>query len=92
MAPRRLSKLVYRVDDSTPSDAGQYGRFVEQVWFEYQAGRVGRVVAALPDLIKNAQRLEDDPRSRGVGWPVSVGVHHLAATLLSKIVKLTSLR
>jgi hypothetical protein len=55
------------------------------VWFEYQAGRVGRVVAALPDLIKNAQRLEDHPGPDGLGWTVSARVHHLAATTLSKV-------
>src|SRR5690348_1080572 len=44
MAPRRLSKLLYRAEESTPPpDPERYARYVEQVWFEYQAGRVGRV-------------------------------------------------
>jgi transcriptional regulator with XRE-family HTH domain len=86
MAPRRLSKLLYRVEDSTPPpDPDRYARFVEQVWFEYQAGRVGRVVAALPDLIRNAQRLEDNPGPSSSGWAVSARIHHLAATTLSKV-------
>jgi transcriptional regulator with XRE-family HTH domain len=85
MAPRRLSKLLYRAEESTPPDPHRYARYVEQVWFEYQAGRVGRVVAALPELIRNAQLLEDNPGPAGLGWAVSARVHHLAATTLSKV-------
>src|SRR5262245_60946595 len=56
MAPRRLSKMLYRpAEASEPPDTAVVGRFTEQVWFEYQAGRIGRVVSALPELIRNAQ-------------------------------------
>ncbi len=86
MAPRRLSKLLYRAEEVTSGpNAGEYGRFVEQVWFEYQAGRVGRVVAALPELLRNAQLLEDNPGAARQGWAVSARIHHLAATTLSKV-------
>lgn len=85
MAPRRLSRLLYRPEDEAPLDAAVVGRFTEQVWFEYQAGRVGRVIAALPELIRNAQQLEDEPGDDRAGWAVSARVHHLAATTLSAI-------
>jgi tetratricopeptide (TPR) repeat protein len=53
---------------------------------DYQHGRLGRVIAALPGLIKSAQALEEtsglaDPRP----WIVSARIHHLAATTLAKI-------
>jgi transcriptional regulator with XRE-family HTH domain len=87
MAPRRLSRLFSNQAPEGRATPGpdRYARFVEQVWFEYQAGRLGRVVAALPDLIATAQRLEDDPGAERAGWAVSARVHHLAATTLSKI-------
>jgi transcriptional regulator with XRE-family HTH domain len=86
MAPRRLSRLLYRPTESaTPPDPAVVGRFAEQVWFEYQAGRIGRVVTALPELIRTAQLLEDEPGSDRAGWAVSARVHHLAATTLSKV-------
>lgn len=86
MSPRRLSRLLYRAEssDSGP-DVEQAARYVEQVWLEYQAGRVGRVVAALPHLIETAQRLEDAADPSGEGWAVSARVHHLASTTLSKV-------
>lgn len=85
MAPRRLSRLLYRPTDATsPVDPAVVARFIEQVWFEYQAGRVGRVVAALPELIRTVQQLEDEPGD-GPSWAVSARVHHLAATTMSKI-------
>jgi tetratricopeptide (TPR) repeat protein len=68
-----------------PPDAVVVSRFTEQVWFEYQAGRIGRVVSALPELIRNAQLLEDEPGSDRAGWAVSARIHHLAATTLSKV-------
>src|SRR4051812_45213306 len=62
MAPRRLSRLLYAAQRPTDRpDPHVVGRYAEQVWFEYQAGRLGRVVGALPALIKAAQILEDEP-------------------------------
>jgi len=86
MAPRRLSRLLYRAQEATgPPDPAGVGRYAEQVWFEYQAGRLGRVVRALPGLIKSAQELEDNPGDSRRGWAVSARVHHLASTTLSKV-------
>jgi hypothetical protein len=86
MAARRLSRLLYRPTESgTPPDPAVVGRFAEQVWFEYQSGRIGRVVTALPELIRTAQLLEDEPGNDRSGWAVSARVHHLAATTLSKV-------
>lgn len=87
MAPRRLSRMFAAGTGESASlpTADRYARYVEQVWFEYQAGRLGRVVATLPELIATAQRLEDDPGEDRAGWAVSARVHHLAATALSKV-------
>ncbi len=87
MSPGRLSRLLYRPDesDNNPPDPAVVGRYTEQVWFEYQAGRIGRVVAALPSLIADAQRLEDEAGTNRTGWAVSSRIHHLAATTLSKV-------
>jgi hypothetical protein len=86
MTPRRLSKFLYPVEDSpAPVEAARYARFVEQVWFEYQAGRVGRVISQLPALIKNAQRLEEEPDNSRGAWAVSARIHHLATTTLCKV-------
>ena len=86
MAPRRLSRVLYTAREQTaPLDPVSTGRHAEQVWFEYQAGRLGRVVRALPALIKSAQALEDEPGEARTGWAVSARVHHLASTTLSKV-------
>jgi transcriptional regulator with XRE-family HTH domain len=86
MAPSRLSRLLYRDETaSEPVDPERSRRYVEQIWFEFQAGRVGRVVAVLPDLISTAQRLENDRENDKGGWAVSARIHHLAATTLSKV-------
>jgi transcriptional regulator with XRE-family HTH domain len=86
MSPSRLSRLLYgpAEPDAAP-DPATMSRYAEQVWFEFQAGRVGRVVAALPNLIRTAQQLEDNPGEDRAGWAVSARVHHLAATTLSKV-------
>ena len=86
MAPRRLSRVLYAVQQQSQApDPSSVARYTEQVWAEYQAGRLGRVVRSMPALIKSAQRLEDEPGVRGLGWAVSARVHHLASTTLSKV-------
>jgi transcriptional regulator with XRE-family HTH domain len=86
MTPRRLSRLLYESDGAgRPMGVAGAGRYVEQVWAEYQAGRLGRVISALPGLVGAAQRLEDDPGDSGRGWAVSARTHHLATTALIKI-------
>jgi transcriptional regulator with XRE-family HTH domain len=86
MSPRRFSRLLYGSDTSEESPSVEASaRYAEQVWFEFQAGRVGRVVAALPALIRTAQQLEDSAGEDRREWGVSARVHHLAATTLSKV-------
>ena len=86
LAPRRLSRVLFADGwDGEPPDPEREARYVEQVWLEYQAGRVAAVVAALPALLTTAQRLEADPGPRRLGWAVSARIHHLASTTLSKV-------
>jgi transcriptional regulator with XRE-family HTH domain len=90
MAPRRLSRILYRGDRSGggPPPVAWAQRHVESVWRDYQAGRVGRVIGALPELITMAQHLEDSPgegEQHRQSWAVSARTHHLAATTLSKV-------
>src|SRR3954447_2682582 len=87
MTPRRLSRTLFRpVAPPAPMPVDQAARLVERVWNNYQQGRIGRVTAELPKLIKLAQDLEDGavPDERQ-GWAVSARTHHLAATTLSKV-------
>jgi transcriptional regulator with XRE-family HTH domain len=90
MALRRLSRILYRGghSDREPPPISWAQRHVESAWREYQSGRVGRVIAVLPDLINVAQQLEDSPgegEQRRQSWAVSARAHHLAATTLSKV-------
>ncbi len=90
MTPRRLSRTLFGAGSPVVSaDPEPSARFVEQTWDEYQAGRLGRVIKALPGLIEVAQQLEDaasagDANARSC-WAVSARTHHLAATALSKV-------
>lgn len=86
MSPHRLSRVLFRspTDGDVP-DAARTARYVEQVWAEYQAGRVGRVVSVLSGLIATAQALEDAPGPTARGWAVSARIHHLASTTLTKV-------
>lgn len=83
MHPRRLSRVLFADPASErPADPVRTARLTEAVWAQYQGGRIGQTVAALPDLIRTAQTLESaDPNA----WDVSARIHHLAATTLSKI-------
>jgi hypothetical protein len=90
MSPRRLSRLLFgpEADAQLPTPTPSAVR-VEQAWNDYQGGRLGSVVAALPALLQTAQELEDRA-ARGEGdrhdcWAVSSRTHHLAATTLAKI-------
>src|SRR6478609_8008708 len=88
MSPTRLSRTLFadRVV-TTQLNVGQVANRVEAGWADYQSGRLGRVIAALPDLIRSAQLLEDVQSSQGqqAVWAASARCHHLAATTLSKI-------
>lgn len=90
MSPRRLSRLLFgpEADAQLPSP-GPMAQFVEGTWSDYQAGRLGKVIAALPGLLQTAQELEDrasrSAAERRSCWAVSARIHHLAATTLAKI-------
>lgn len=86
MAPRRLSRVLYGPDASPQVKASSVRVFAEQGWADFQRGRLGKVVAALPGLIRSAQALEDrDGPSGQSQWAISARIHHLAASTLSKI-------
>ncbi|MFI5561812.1 helix-turn-helix domain-containing protein [Amycolatopsis japonica] len=90
MAPRRLSRTLFSSAMSPEYiDPAPVAQLVEGAWSSYQKGDLGRVVAALPGLIKTSQGMEsasaDDESYRRACAAVSARVHHLAATTLSKI-------
>lgn len=90
MSPRRLSRLLFgpEAEAQLPTPAPIAVR-VEKAWNDYQGGRLGSVIAALPGLLQTAQELEDRATRRGEDrhdcWAVSARTHHLAATTLAKI-------
>ncbi|MCL6300505.1 helix-turn-helix domain-containing protein [Streptomyces kronopolitis] len=90
MSPRRLSRLLFgpEVEVQLPTPAPLAVQ-VEHAWNDYQGGRLGSVIAALPGLLRTAQELEDRATRRGGDrrdcWAVSARAHHLAATTLAKI-------
>lgn len=91
MAPGRLSRVLFMQTPSIePPDPQQSARLIEFLWNDYQRGRIGNVVANLPNLIRTAQQLEDHSTDRStnahrLSWAVSARTHHLAATTLSKV-------
>jgi transcriptional regulator with XRE-family HTH domain len=85
MAPHRLSRRLFTVQ--TPgwrANLEQTRRLTESTWDDYQRGRVTRVIAILPQLIRSAQALEEH-ESNKARWRVSSRIHHLAATTLIKV-------
>ncbi|MGC7103104.1 helix-turn-helix domain-containing protein [Amycolatopsis lurida] len=90
MAPRRLSRTLFSSSMSPEYiDPAPIAQLAEGAWSSYQKGDLGRVVAALPGLIKTSQAMEtisgDDGAYRRACAAVSARVHHLAATTLSKV-------
>jgi len=86
MAPRRLSRRLYGRDVAIDVDPDGVARLTELVWMQFQDGRLGHVIEALPGLIDSAQHLEDAPGDPGHdAWAVSARIHHLAASTLAKI-------
>jgi len=72
MAPRRLSRRLYGRDVSIDVDPDGVARLTELVWMQFQDGRLGHVIEALPGLIESAQQLEDAPGDPGHdAWAVS---------------------
>ncbi|MDX3711264.1 helix-turn-helix domain-containing protein [Streptomyces europaeiscabiei] len=90
MSPRRLSRLLFgpEAESQLPSPGPVTPR-VEAAWDDYQSGRLGKVIAALPGLLQTAQGLEDRAvraaAERMESWAVSARIHHLAATTLAKV-------
>lgn len=89
MAPQRLSKTLFGGSiDPEHVDPQPVARWTENAFGDYQDGRIGRVVATLPKLIKTAQQMEStggDGSYRRRVAAVSARIHHLAATTLSKV-------
>jgi transcriptional regulator with XRE-family HTH domain len=88
MAPRRLSRALFPAGEGEHPDLDRVTALTRYAWDDYQEGRLGPVVAALPGLIESSQQLEDaaadsTERRRQTLW-VSARVHHLAATTLMK--------
>ena len=89
MAPQRLSRTLFAGSiEPEYVDPRPVARWTEDAWNDYQGGRIGRVVAALPRLIKAAQQMEaagGDTDYKRRCAAVSARIHHLAATTLSKV-------
>lgn len=86
MSHRRLSRTLFGSSGAT-AELDSTERITEFTWTDYQRGRTGKVIAALPNLLRSAQSLEDAPLGGQESrcWAVSARIHHLAATTLAKI-------
>src|SRR4051794_11743908 len=80
MTPRRLSRLLYAGTFSPEVNVQHMAVFAEQGWSDFQRGRVGKVVAVLPNMIGSAQALEDqasgDPGLECLSAHPPPGGHH----------------
>lgn len=88
MSPRRYSLILFGSDTNAQALDVETSRvLVEQAWDDYQRGRMGRALAALPGLLQIAQDLEDASRAvpDNRQWIVSARIHHLASTSLAKV-------
>lgn len=89
MAPQRLSKTLFGGGfEPEYVDPKPVAQWTKDAWSDYQGGRIGKVVAALPRLIKTAQQMESaggDGSYKRQCAAVSARIHHLAATTLSKV-------
>jgi transcriptional regulator with XRE-family HTH domain len=86
MDPGRLSRVLRpRPPGAGEIDGARAAQLVEYAWSDYQRGRLGGVIAQLPNLIRSAQLLEDVADGERRPWVVSARTHHLAATALSKV-------
>jgi transcriptional regulator with XRE-family HTH domain len=86
LAPQRLAASLFPAQSARQRpDPKATAKHVEHVWFAYQAGRLDRVLGALPSLIGTAGQQEGSGRQDRSGWAISARVHHLAATALSKV-------
>lgn len=88
MTPRRLSRVLFGRNEAAPVEVSPVERLTELAWGDFQRGRLGSVITALPSLITSAQQLEDaagDLVDTRAAWAVSARIHHLGASTLSKI-------
>lgn len=86
MTPRRLSRVLFAAPTTNDlPDVERTTRLTEAVWAQYQAGRIGQAVAALPDLLRTAQAMEYSASNLPDAWACSARIHHLGATTLSKV-------
>lgn len=53
MQPRRLSRVLFAAQ-TTRTDSAATATLTEHAWSDFQAGRIGRVISALPSLISTA--------------------------------------
>ncbi|TCO43602.1 transcriptional regulator with XRE-family HTH domain [Kribbella antiqua] len=86
MAPRRLSRVLFATEEAIrPPNLEHIASLTEGAWDHYQQGRIGQAVVVLPELIRAAQAVEGDTSNGGRGPALSARIHHLAATILTKI-------
>ena len=85
MSHRRLSPTLFGELAGDAIAVEPVITYTEYAWTDYQRGRLGRVIAALPGLIKSAQTLEEHSADDHQTWLVSARIHHLTATTLAKI-------
>ncbi len=87
MSHRRLSQTLFGTPMRQPVDPEPVASRAERGWSDYQQGRLGQVIAALPGLITSAQALEESAAVSDAArcWAVSARIHHLAASTLAKV-------
>jgi transcriptional regulator with XRE-family HTH domain len=82
MNHRRLSRTLFGGTVDAP-DLTSAEVFTRAGWDDYQAGRIGRVIAALPGLLMTAQQLDDHADQRAE--LIAARTYHLTASTLSKV-------
>jgi transcriptional regulator with XRE-family HTH domain len=85
MSHRRLSRTLFGPRPPERATVRPLSRLAEQGWDSYQRGELGRVIAALPGLIRSAQESEESQAADPDTWRTSARIHHLAASTLAKI-------
>jgi len=85
MSHRRLSRTLFGKKAGDAVAVEPVVNYCDHAWTDYQRGQLGRVIAALPSLIKSVQVLEEHAGKDQRSWLVSARVHHLAASTLAKI-------
>lgn len=83
MDHKRLSPTLFAQALTRRVDEANVARLTEFAWQDYQAGRLGAVVRALPRLIESGRALEEIGTAEGL--LISSRIHHLAASTLAKI-------